>query len=581
MRKIAFLILMMVGAWSAQSQTPEKNLEKYWHYRDRLRQSFIVVSQDVEEEGVNIPAGEIYDDTVSWSDGNSIMSHYLAMLSTELYLLKINGQDYSQTLAELYYAMLAMERLDLYSESHWRRFEGKLALMTRDPALQAQNVKTVVTLGAKPVAEDFTPTKADINGMHLRFDITQAFWNKHNTHFGCNEFEIVGRHPMEEISQDVMIHNIEGLSLVARLVGTENVANVPVTFRSDIIPQYLTEKGIKKGDNIDFTLWVGDIISRYVACFQSDKPLRVVLKKNNWVLRNTVTGEKVQQGSGDIGWDSWLFYNNGLLAAGCEYTSKYMRHAKSYRRGDWMFQNILTEGFNSTVKKTVLKILAPGYDRRNVRITVDVLTAGVYELHILLMKGVAGICNLALGENNDDYKVRSLACTSNYLGDNTYKTLVDRRSFDPCQSGQKTVYEHFPLMSLALNDLNATQMPYGSKEYAEEKAIYESLLNSAPFCGPTGNCKLDSDHYAYDWSETSRCVWPENLRPGKWRKCNNMEFNGLDYMMLYNLYMIAFSREQYADGVSCQKPIPVDAVDGSLYRVPESSDCGCDSTATK
>ena len=32
---------------------------------------------------------------VSWSDGNSIMSHYLSLLSTELWLLKNNGQDYS------------------------------------------------------------------------------------------------------------------------------------------------------------------------------------------------------------------------------------------------------------------------------------------------------------------------------------------------------------------------------------------------------------------------------------------------------------------------------------------------------
>lgn len=241
-----------------------------------------------------------------------------------------------------------------------------------------------------------------------------------------------------------------------------------------------------------------------------------------------------------------------------------------------MFQNILTEGFNSTVKKTVLKILAPGYDRRNVRITVDVLTAGVYELHILLMKGVAGICNKALGENNDDYKVRSLACTSNYLGDNTYKTLVERRSYDPCRSGQKTVYEHFPLMSLALNDLEGKQMPYGSSEYQSEKEIYESLLNSAPFCGPTGNCNLDADHYARDWSETSRCVWPENLRPSRWRNCCEMEFNGLDYMMLYNLYMIAFSRELYKSGQPSNAP--AGAVDGRLYRQPESSDCKCGST---
>lgn len=72
---------------------------------------------------------------VSWSDGNSIMSHYLSLLSTELN----NRQDYSVTLKELYYAMLAMERLDLYSESHWRKFKENLILGAKTEKEQKQN----------------------------------------------------------------------------------------------------------------------------------------------------------------------------------------------------------------------------------------------------------------------------------------------------------------------------------------------------------------------------------------------------------------------------------------------------------
>ncbi len=128
MKQLILLIitLFIISTNVINAQSPQQNLEKYWHYRERLREKFIVISQNVEEEGVNIPAGDIYyaenKKHVSWSDGNSIMSHYLSLLSTELYLLKNNGQDYSVTLKELYYAMLAMERLDLYSESHWRKF---------------------------------------------------------------------------------------------------------------------------------------------------------------------------------------------------------------------------------------------------------------------------------------------------------------------------------------------------------------------------------------------------------------------------------------------------------------------------
>ena len=540
MNRLLLLLLVVINCNSVFCQSPQQNLEKYWHYRDRLRDRFVVVSQDVEEEGVNIPAGDIFGDTVSWSDGNSIMSHYLALLSTELYLLKTNGQDYSQTLAELYYAMLALERLDLYSESHWRRFNGKLTLNAKDSLTAIHNIEIINDLGRTPVLSERMPLSSDINGMHLRDDVTPAFWNKHKQHFGVSVCEMSGRHPMEEISQDVMFHNIEGLALVARLVGTENVSGVPVTFKTPIIQQYLTEKNIKNGNEIDFSLWAKDFIKRYINCFQSDKPLRLVFKKNLWVLRNTVTGERVQQGSGDEGWDSWLFYNYGLIEAGKAIAGEDLRRVKGCKKGDWAFQSILTDGFNTTINKAVLSTLAPGYNRRGIRITIDVLTVGVYELHILLMKGVAGICNLALGSNNDDYKVRSLASTSNYLGDSTYSVLKNRRSYDPYNCGQPTIYEHLQLINLALYDLDGNSLKQDSSLYKTEKALYESLLNEAPFNGPTGNCDSDTDRFAHNWSETSRCVWPENLRPSRRRPCKNIEFNGMDYMMLYNLYRIAF-----------------------------------------
>lgn len=544
-KRFGVISLFVFAVCFSYAQSPQRNLEKYWHYRDRLRERFVVVRQDVEEEGVNIPAGDIFGDTVSWSDGNSIMSHYLSLLSTELYLLKTNHQDYSQTLAELYYAMLALERLDLYSESHWRRFDGKLKMNAKDSLTAIHNIEIVNDLGRTPVLSERTPLPSDINGMHLRDDVTPAFWNEHWQHFGVSVCEMSGRHPMEEISQDVMFHNIEGLALVGKLIGTENVANLPVTFKTDIIPQYLAEKGILRGDSVDFALWAGDIICRYVTCFQSDKPLRLLFKKNHWVLRNTVTGKKVQQGSGDVGWDAWLFYNYGLVAVGREFTGSDLRRVKGCKKGDWAFQSILTDGFNTTIDKAVLSTLAPGYNRRGVRITIDVLTAGVYELHILLMKGVAGICNLALGTNNDDYKVRSLASTSNYLGDSTFIVLKKRRSYDPCQTGQPTVYEHLPLINLALYDLEGRNLHRDSALYRTERAVYESLLDEAPFCGPTGKCAPDADRFAHNWSETSRCVWPENLRPSRRRPCRDIDFNGMDYMMLYNLYRIAFCREGY------------------------------------
>lgn len=545
-KRIRVILLFVFAVCLSYAQSPQRNLEKYWHYRDRLRERFVVVSQDVEEEGVNIPAGEIFNDTVGWSDGNSIMSHYLALLSTELWLLKTNGQDYSASLGELYYAMLALERLDLYSESHWRRFDGKLALGTNDSLQQLRNISIVDSLGRKPVLSEYAPSRSDINGMHLRDDVTSAFWNKHQQHFGVGICGTSGGHPMEEISQDVMFHNIEGLALVARLVGIESVADVPVTFKLQIIPQYLTEKGIMRGDSINFSLWAKDIIRRYIVWFQADKGLRILTVANHWVLRNSTTGKLVQQGSGDEGWDSWLFYNYGLIEAGKSIVGQDLRTQKGYKKNEKIFKKILCKGFNGTIDDVSVDILAPGHNKLWLRVGLDILTVGIYELHIMTGKHIAKFANRKLGTNNDDYKVRSLAATSNALGDSTYTVLVSRRSHDPYNCGQPTIYEHLPLINLALYDLEGKTFHRDSALCRTEKAIYESLLNEAPFNGPSGRCEPDANLYARNWSETSRCVWPENLRPSLRRPCRDIEFNGMDYMMLYNLYRIAFCRNGYS-----------------------------------
>ena len=132
MRRILIGLFFLVLIVPVFGQNQHDNLLKYWKYRERLRNRFMVVSENVMEYGVNIPASDIFyksDSTksyISWGDANNNMSHYLSMLATELWLLKQNNQDYSQTLKELYYAMLALERLDTYSESNlrWKNARG-------------------------------------------------------------------------------------------------------------------------------------------------------------------------------------------------------------------------------------------------------------------------------------------------------------------------------------------------------------------------------------------------------------------------------------------------------------------------
>jgi len=98
---ITFIIVFSPLLLSAQNQ--QANLEKYWRYRERMKNKFMVVSENVEEEGVNVPFFTIdnQNSKIRSSDNNPKWNHYLTTLATELWLLKRNNEDYSETLKEL------------------------------------------------------------------------------------------------------------------------------------------------------------------------------------------------------------------------------------------------------------------------------------------------------------------------------------------------------------------------------------------------------------------------------------------------------------------------------------------------
>ena len=228
MRIIIIGLFLLLLANPFYSQTQQDNLTKYWDYRNRLREKFMVVSENVMEYGTNIPAAEIFYNNpanpavnrISWGDENGNMCQYLSVLATELWILKNNGQNYSTTLKELYYAMLALERLDNFSEANLRAFN-----------LQVNQSEFVESAG---ISNNWQ--SGDINGFSLRDDVTNDFWNRHknNGKFDvglCDGFlKRWGNCPfMEENSHDVLEHIMLGLALVSKMVGTESVVSIPCT----------------------------------------------------------------------------------------------------------------------------------------------------------------------------------------------------------------------------------------------------------------------------------------------------------------------------------------------------------------
>jgi hypothetical protein len=505
----------------------------------------MVVSSNVLTDGVNIPASDIIhnlpNDTtsdqnfISWGDGNNNMSHYLSVLATELWLLKNNGQDYSITLKELYYAMLALERLDGYSEEkiRWKQVLGPGDNGTKwsDSWMETNYIKD-----------------NDINGFALRNDVTPDFWryyhgnlNKFNVANFSSNFSIDNKeHFMEENSQDVIEHTLEGLALVSKLTGTESVANIPCSFYNALnyqgdlyIQSYLQQKGIMNMSNvtfpytptpqtINFSLWAKDIVKRYISYMQNgyrlpgtslSKCLTQLLGINigcistKWILLNPVTDAYVQEGSGDN--FGVAAASSGIIRAGIDITGEDLRINDGYH------DNSLSDDTYNYVFKFPTTFIDWVLQNLNVKY--------------------------------DDDLTRSLACTGNILRDTT---LLYLRSLsynnNPNNAQSRTVYEHLPIMNLALHYTNQYWDP-GNAVYNYDKIMYEDLLNSAPVDGPATNCGV------LDWTSTSRCRWPQNLgKPcnGQTTPASYAEFNGLDYMMLHNLYYMAFRREDFGGSLS-------------------------------
>ena len=118
----ATLFLIFFGFFQVRCQTQDDvNLQKYWYYRWRLVNDFVKVGSAVghsipiqSRQGYNgIPDIEVADATI-------YHGFYLGILATEFKLLSINQRhsDLERTKTELYYAIKAYERLDMYGEEY-------------------------------------------------------------------------------------------------------------------------------------------------------------------------------------------------------------------------------------------------------------------------------------------------------------------------------------------------------------------------------------------------------------------------------------------------------------------------------
>src|SRR3989304_2206040 len=123
---ICVIIILNFTNMVAQKITWKEHT-KYWYYRARLLDEFVITGlagNYCEASGLSIPAQGVgyyqgSSTTLKMGWGDNVLCDlgmYIGVLATELRLLYQYGQPYAATQQELYYAMMAYERLDRNAE---------------------------------------------------------------------------------------------------------------------------------------------------------------------------------------------------------------------------------------------------------------------------------------------------------------------------------------------------------------------------------------------------------------------------------------------------------------------------------
>lgn len=135
---LCFIAMEQTDSIAQSSNSDNELREKYWNYRERFKKSHIALGVNPgsflplfikynygyaasKDPKIAAPACANFNDSLmlEWTD-NSLreLSTYIAVLSTEIKLLNLNGEDCSSAFKELYYSLMTLNRLDRLGERY-------------------------------------------------------------------------------------------------------------------------------------------------------------------------------------------------------------------------------------------------------------------------------------------------------------------------------------------------------------------------------------------------------------------------------------------------------------------------------
>ncbi len=433
-----------------EAQNPLLNAEKYQTYRERLLHGFMV-SNSCNAPGTNIPASlrNIRNRQMRWGDATINLSNYMAVLATEFARLQKQGLPTEETLKELHYALLAMERLDADAG----RFYGNPdEVYLPDGFFKRDDVPSTFTQDwawKNPDFEDYPFVRSDYSDKNI-------FLN--------------------EMSQDQVWNLIIGLSLVSHLVDDESVY---------VIPEYHENQELTLSDRAALSSY------RMIKAMQDKQCLSLSffgkreLCLKYWYLRNPFTGSRVLRGA-----------NPNFLKFGFAESGNFIT---DYKFGDLHWGNSRKAGvwFEFAKMGQSLQGFVPGGQLEYMYYTATTATIGQV------------------------WSTRNLV------------RLFNRNKVFLFKA--KPQYEHLALISCVLHN----DCP---KILDKEQSYYRNLLDIAPENGPFNYGNNLDRPYVYEWSSVNRFVWPQRRGEGTTNSYIQGEYNGLDYLLLYNLFWLVYEK---------------------------------------
>ena len=562
------LLLCFQNSLPAIAQTTEQQyMERYWNYRDRYKKWFVKIGREAGESinlTENDPKGgggalwtsqlPINAGSIKTGDATSNLGTYMVVLATEYKLLKDAGQSTTATLNELYYVIQAINRLDKKAEPYFdhNQAENLNGFFMRDDmphefheSWGKNNFNPYGNIPGSTVTSGTNERRDYVTATHCDFYDEQ---NPGSPKFSNNEESI-----------DQVVGLMMGFVFIKKYVDPLFVQPTPqdapvnlvaeVAAITDRIITYISQLKVVEDypaaiaalNILAVPSALGQTINAICSLTDNLDPGDIKMK---WVITNPVNDKLVENGGG---WAQMFSYP---LCAAAKYITgiDYWQDVEIKKTSGTFpcYPCNLTAKINKNDIGTV-------WNNQAIHLTAS----GFQNAHDYLSLEITSNCALAAPNTNYVYAPivqiqQLLSITPKFLREFNINMMLTMAAIGSNQNDYPSwTQSKIGLISKAWNmkifDLIHFLISGTESSTYFSKSDYEELLSIAPCIGPNMNAPLlvnqDTTLFTHlgiapkiGWNSINLWSHPEGTTSTSYFG----EFNGNDYMMLYNLYRLTY-----------------------------------------